>query len=42
VRSGWVGLGWLPVGWEDLLDSLEVWQEGLEGRRGGWDDMGRR
>ncbi len=43
---GWVGLGWvgLAVGWKGVLDSLEVWKEGLEGRfgrkKGGGDDMG--
>ena len=31
-RLGWVGLA---VGWKGVLDSLEVWKEGLEGRRGG-------
>lgn len=31
VRSGWVGL---PVGWKGLLESLKVWEEGLEGRFG--------
>jgi len=30
------GLGWvgLAVGWKGVLDSLEVWKEGLEGRFG--------